>query len=246
MWCYVWFHTVYLTLGSGPRITTDNTEILITDIGEDADDDGLPSLTCHSDLTACCRSNADNNDNGALGQWTFPDGSVILQNGGSATAGQQFYIIRNGPQLIKLARRESNNPLTPTGSYCCTVPTTGGDMTLCANLGEWSKLSLNLCFMSASMCSPFSWIQETITTLQNPLYQGRIKEIGHATEHFNSSKFERSHRIMSEKNFFFFTSFTFIRPLLIFHSCMPSIYIQSWLYQIITLVHAPYSCPLFW
>ncbi len=135
MWCYVWFHTVYLTLGSGPRITTDNTEILITTIGEDADG-GLPSLTCHTDLTTCCRRNADNTGMGALGQWTYPDGSVILQNGGSETAGQQFYIIRNGPQLIRLAHRNTTNPVTPTGSYCCAVPTTGGDKTLCANLGE--------------------------------------------------------------------------------------------------------------
>ena len=123
---------MYLTLGSGPSITTDNTEILINTIGEDS---VLPSLTCHTDLTTCCRSNADNNGNGALGQWTYPDGSVVLQEGGSAAAGQQFYIDRNGPQVIVLNRREANNPVTPTGSYCCTVPTTGGDMTLCANLG---------------------------------------------------------------------------------------------------------------
>ncbi len=76
---------------------------------------------------------------GALGQWTFPDGSVVLQNGGSATAGQQFYSVRGAPQVIRLARREANNPV-PTGSYCCTVPTKGGEMTLCANLGEWVKL----------------------------------------------------------------------------------------------------------
>ena len=120
-----------MTLGFGPIITTDNTEILITDIGGYY----LPPLTCHTDLTTCCRS-GDNNGNGALGEWTYPDGSVILQNGGSATAGDQFYILRGEPQLIRLNRRESNNPLTPTGSYCCTVPTTGGDMTLCANLGK--------------------------------------------------------------------------------------------------------------
>ncbi len=122
---------VYLSLGltiiTG---TTNNTEILITDIG-----DGLPSLTCHTDLTVCCRSN-DNNGSGALGQWTYPNGSVILQNGGSLSAGQQFYILRGAPQVIRLNRRETNNPLTPTGPYCCTVPTTDGEMTLCANLGE--------------------------------------------------------------------------------------------------------------
>ena len=129
---------VYLTLGSGPSITTDNTEILITTIGED---DGLPSLTCHTDLTTCCRNN-DNNGMGGQGQWTYPDGSVVLQNDASATAGQQFYILRRAPQVIRLARRQANNPLTPTGSYCCTVPTTGGvEMTLCANLGECVSLS---------------------------------------------------------------------------------------------------------
>ncbi len=131
-------HAVWFTLEStDPIITTNNTEILITDIGENATG-GLPFLTCHTDLTACCRSNADNNGNGGLGQWTYPDGSVLLQEGGSMNAGQQFYFVRNGPQVIRLARREANNPLTPTGSYCCTVPTTGGSMTLCANLGESS------------------------------------------------------------------------------------------------------------
>ncbi len=80
----VLFHAVYLTLESGPRITTNNTEILITTIGEDG---VLPSLTCHTDLTTCCRSVADNNGMGSLGQWTFPDGSVILNNGGSTKVG---------------------------------------------------------------------------------------------------------------------------------------------------------------
>ncbi len=155
LYCDVWFHTVYLTLASGPDITTNNTEILITDIGEDT---GLPSLTCHTDLTACCRSMADNNGNGALGQWTFPDESVILENGASATAGQQFYILRGAPQVIRLARRETNNPV-PTGFYCCTVPTTRGDRTICVNLGEWIIIALIilLFFMSACMCSQTSY-----------------------------------------------------------------------------------------
>ncbi len=79
---------MFFTLGNGPVITTNNTEILITDIGEDALG-GRPSLTCHTDLTACCRY-ADNGGNGALGQWTYPDGSVLLNNAGSTTVGQDF------------------------------------------------------------------------------------------------------------------------------------------------------------
>ena len=95
---------------------------------------------------------ADNNGNGELGQWTFPDESVILGNGASATAGQQFYILRGAPQVIRLARRETNNPLTPTGSYCCTVPTTGGDRTICVNLGEWIIIALYFCVLCQPVC----------------------------------------------------------------------------------------------
>ncbi len=144
----VWFHAVYLTLGSGPSITTNNVQIPITAIGEDG---GRPYLTCHTDLTACCRSAVENNNRGGLGQWTYPDGSVLLNKPNSATAGQQFYVLRNAPQVVRLARREGNNPLTPTGSYCCTVPTTGGEMTLCANLGEWIINAL-LCVLFQPVC----------------------------------------------------------------------------------------------
>ena len=128
---------VYLSLGGSTSITTNNTEILITDIGEDAAY-GLPSLTCHTVYANCCRSYAENNGNGGLGEWTYPNGSVILNNAESTAAGEQFYFVRNAPQLIRLARRQANNPLSPTGSYCCTIPTTGKEMTLCANinLGE--------------------------------------------------------------------------------------------------------------
>ncbi len=126
---------MFLTLGSTIH-TTNNTEILITDFGKGYSWD-LPALTCHTDLTTCCRSYADNNGMGSAGQWTYPDGSVLLNFADSKTAGQQFYFRRDAPQLIRLAcRKYNNNPLSPTGSYCCTVPTTGGDMTLCANLGE--------------------------------------------------------------------------------------------------------------
>ena len=115
----------------------------MTDIGEDALG-GLPSLACHTDLTACCRSVAENNGNGGLGQWTYPDGSELVGNGASLSAGQQFFMVRNGPQLIRLSRRDGNNPLSPTGSYCCTIPTTEGDMTLCVNLGECMDLDVTI------------------------------------------------------------------------------------------------------
>ncbi len=101
-------------------------EIPITAVGEYAI---CPQLICHSDLT----------NGGLLGQWRYPDGSMILTYVNSVAAGQDFYVYTDdiNPHSIGLNRRELVNPLTPTGSYCCTVPTTGGEMTLCANLGEW-------------------------------------------------------------------------------------------------------------
>ncbi len=86
----------------------------------------------------------------------YPDGSVILNNKDSAAAGQQFYRLRNAPQVIILKRREGYNPLTPTGSYCCTIPTSGGDMTLCVNLGKRVELlSVHyFVFYVSQICSP--------------------------------------------------------------------------------------------
>ena len=122
------FTTVYLSLGS-IIITTNNTEVLITYIGEDAPD-GLPSLTCHTDLTECCR-NSDTGGQGGRGEWYYPDGRAVPNQ----ATGEDFYRLRNAPQVVRLARRDSSNPLSPTGSYCCVIPTTGGEMTFCVNIG---------------------------------------------------------------------------------------------------------------
>ncbi len=125
---------VYFTLGDSNhhQITTDNTEILITDIGQDANS-GLPSLTCHTDLMKCCRGK-DHSGSKGLGQWTDPNRGLIPKRKNQIE--QDFYFTRPIAMAIQLIRNEIANPLSPTGSYCCTVPTTGGDMTLCANLGE--------------------------------------------------------------------------------------------------------------
>ena len=65
---------VYLSLGS-TNITTNNTEVLITEIGEDGLG-GLSRLTCHIDLTECCR-NSDTGGQGGRGQWYYPDGTMV-------------------------------------------------------------------------------------------------------------------------------------------------------------------------
>ena len=129
---------VYLSLGS-TIITSNNTEVLITDIGEEAFG-YLPSLTCHTDLTECCR-NSDTGGQGGRGAWYYPDGRTLQNNEGSMAAGERFYFVRNDPQLIRLARRDAINPFSPTGFYCCVIPTTAGGMTFCAKLGQLLHIS---------------------------------------------------------------------------------------------------------
>ena len=70
------------------------------------------------------------------GEWYYPDGRIVP----NLAAGEGFYRTRNAPQAARLARRVAGPGVTftlrPTGSYCCVIPTTGGEMTLCANIGE--------------------------------------------------------------------------------------------------------------
>ena len=73
-----------------------------------------------------------------FGLWRYPNGARVPGISGSNSAYRPFVSFRN-VQSIQLIRRESVNPppLSPTGSYCCIIPTIGGEMTFCANLGEW-------------------------------------------------------------------------------------------------------------
>ncbi len=162
-----------LSLGSS-IITTNNTEILITDIGENALE-GLPSLSCHTDLTTCCRKR-DSGGSGGLGQWTYPNGSLLLNNLNSRDAGEQLYFVRNAPQLIRLARHKRNNPLSPTGSYCCTVPTSAGEVTFCAIIGEYKLRMIfdNLVIISVVCYSLSPLFNGMITYSDSTLGEGTV------------------------------------------------------------------------
>ena len=122
---------VYLSLGTvNPNITTNNTDILITDIGDGLANSGATTLTCHTDEVACCRNLETGS--GGIGKWLYPNGTSIPNNLG----GQDFYIRRIAPQTIILNRRIPPGATSPAGLYCCVIPTTMGEMTFCANLGN--------------------------------------------------------------------------------------------------------------
>ena len=88
--------------------------------------------------------------------WYYPDGTSLKNNAGLTVSGENFYFIRNDAQVIRLHCRYHYDeyykyfryPLSPTGTYCCVIPTTGGEMTFCAKIGSHhisSENALNTC-----------------------------------------------------------------------------------------------------
>ena len=76
-------------------------------------------LRCLTDSTQCCRG-SDNPSTGALGEWYFPDGTLV-PNGLDASRS----IYRNrGPSVVRLNRR--NNAQSPNGVYRCEIPDASG------------------------------------------------------------------------------------------------------------------------
>ena len=105
--------------------------ILASDIGQNASS----RLSCHTDLESCCRS-SDTEDLEPLGEWYYPDGRVVQNKDGAKNSSETFYRGRN-LQTVNLLNRQELNSMSPTGSYCCVVPTAGGELvTFCASISK--------------------------------------------------------------------------------------------------------------
>ena len=110
----------------------NNSALVLTDIGE-----GDNALICLSDSTQCCRG-ADNpcGDNTPLGNWYFPDGSVIR----NSEIGGGIYMDR-GASVVRLNRR--NNVQSPGGVYRCeVVDARGNTQTILVDLHVTCKFQL--------------------------------------------------------------------------------------------------------
>ena len=92
--------------------------VLITDIGEftaaTAAGAGTSLVCVTSNVnTQCCRGS----DGGNVGEWYFPDGTIVPRNKGAET--NDF--TRSGfTHQVRLNRR--NSATSPTGTYECRVP----------------------------------------------------------------------------------------------------------------------------
>ncbi len=92
-------------------IISNNTELSLATIGSGS------ALSCHTDLTTCCRDQ-DNTNGEALGVWIGPNGNSV-----SETSDEGFYVTREmGSVSMNLVEGSSD----AAGSYCCQVPRSSG------------------------------------------------------------------------------------------------------------------------
>ncbi len=108
--------------------------IPITDVGDSYPPDSAmnqvdpgTSLVCVTSNvnTMCCRG-SDHPDSGPVGNWLYPDGSIVIRNNDPNRIG---HITRSShTQQIRLNRKRPD-VMSPTGVYTCEVPD-GSDNTI--------------------------------------------------------------------------------------------------------------------
>ena len=107
----------------GTTYTTNNSVILLDDVGDTSNE-----LQCISDLSGCCRDPD-------RGEWLYPNGTEVPTDG----TGYGFYRNR-GSNNGQIFLRRRSHITSPTGTYCCQVPTAASgsnDETFCAFLSEF-------------------------------------------------------------------------------------------------------------
>ncbi|XP_064386800.1 uncharacterized protein LOC135335281 isoform X2 [Halichondria panicea] len=141
---------VYLSL-RGRNYTTNNSAILITQIGRNSAGN---ALVCHTNFESCC-GRQDRNQNRGIGLWFFPNGSQVLVR----NRGGDIYFKR-GRQIVALNQRKVAEG--PTGQYCCVVEDRSRqNQTFCANIVLTLPESPTPARISSSSDMTFS----TVTTI---------------------------------------------------------------------------------
>ena len=87
-------------------------------------------MLCFTDLIECCRDSDTSDGVGALGQWLYPNGSVV----GTRSDEQDFFIDR-GSSVVRLNRRSFSSATSTTGLFCCEIPdATSTSTKICTNV----------------------------------------------------------------------------------------------------------------
>ncbi len=81
-----------------------------------------PSLVCVTSNvnTNCCRG-ADHPGSGSVGNWFYPDGTIVIGNSYNYYYGNSNFTRSSHTQQIRLNRKRPD-VMSPTGVYTCEVP----------------------------------------------------------------------------------------------------------------------------
>ena len=114
----------------------NNSIILITEIEDTVTTNGVTDaaanngLQCITDRRPCCAIPPNRH-----GEWLFPDGNNVP---GIVQNPTTFYRNRGDDGTVNLNHLNSE-VMMPTGRFCCVVPdNTSTDVTVCADIGEWT------------------------------------------------------------------------------------------------------------
>ena len=110
---------------------TNNSVILITEIGTDSTKTSGEALQCITELTPCCRQDGANQM--LMGQWHYPSGTEVPGNEGDDV----FFRTRGlNDGTVNLFRRNAE-VMSPVGLYCCEIPDADEiNRVLCIDIGE--------------------------------------------------------------------------------------------------------------
>ena len=84
--------------------------------------DSEEKILCETNLDLCCNKESTGIMTGPVGNWYFPDGSIVLPRKeiGDATP---FFVRTRGPSVVRLFIVNQNMNLPPQrGRFCCVVP----------------------------------------------------------------------------------------------------------------------------
>ena len=110
----------------------NNSQVAIDTIGDTTE----TALTCRTDSTICCTGQDNLNSANGLGDWLFPNGTVVTRRLDITDSNTDLLYSVGDTGTLRLHRRGSVSGLT--GSYCCVIPdNTGKDVTFCVQLGKW-------------------------------------------------------------------------------------------------------------
>ena len=130
--------------------------VFVTDIGVGVlrHPDPGSSLVCITTNvnTRCCRAADGTTTGNSLGDWYFPDGTMVPRNVNSPNGDFTRSVYTH---QVRLNRR--NNATTPLGTYTCGVPDMNGH-TATITLGEFTVPS-----MKDNPCHADSFIVATVT-----------------------------------------------------------------------------------